>query len=34
MEAKPLEWVQRMNHIRNAVEEVINVGLIYTQGSL
>ena len=26
---KPLEWVQRMNNIRNAVEEVINAELIY-----
>lgn len=26
----PLEWVQRMNNIRSAVEEVINVELIYT----
>lgn len=25
----PLEWVQRMNNIRNAVEEVINVDLIF-----
>jgi len=25
----PLEWVQRMNNIRNAVEEVINTDLIY-----
>ncbi len=25
----PLEWVQRMNNIRNAVEEVINKELIY-----
>ncbi len=25
---KPLEWVQRMNNIRNAVEEVINTELI------
>lgn len=27
---KSLEWVQRMNSIRNAVEEVINTELIYT----
>ena len=27
--AKPLEWVQKMNNIRNAVEEVINTELIY-----
>ncbi len=27
---KPLEWVQRMNNIRNAVEEVINTELIFT----
>ena len=27
---KPFEWVQRMNNIRNAVEEVINAELIYT----
>ena len=26
---KPLEWVQRMNNIRNAVEEVINTELIF-----
>ncbi len=26
---KPFEWVQRMNNIRNAVEEVINTELIY-----
>ena len=26
---KPLEWVQKMNNIRNAVEEVINTELIY-----
>lgn len=26
---KPLEWVQRMNNIRNAVEEVINTELLY-----
>lgn len=26
---KPLEWVQRMNNIRNAVEEVIHSELIY-----
>lgn len=26
----PLEWVQRINNIRNAVEEVINTELIYT----
>ncbi len=26
---KPLEWVQRMNNIRSAVEEVINAELIY-----
>lgn len=26
---KPLEWVQKMNNIRNAVEEVINAELIY-----
>lgn len=26
----PIEWVQRMNNIRNAVEEVINAELIYT----
>ena len=26
---KPLEWIQRMNNIRNAVEEVINTELIY-----
>ena len=26
----PLEWVQRMNNIRSAVEEVINAELIYT----
>lgn len=26
---KPLEWVQRMNNIRNAVEEIINAELIY-----
>lgn len=26
---KPLEWVQRMNNIRNAVDEVINAELIY-----
>lgn len=25
----PLEWVQRMNNIRRAVEEVINTELIY-----
>ena len=25
-----LEWVQRINNIRNAVEEVINTELIYT----
>ena len=25
----PLEWVQRMNNIRSAVEEVINAELIY-----
>ncbi len=25
---KPLEWVQRMNNIRNAVEKVINTDLI------
>ena len=25
---KPLEWVQKMNNIRNAVEEVINTELI------
>ena len=27
--AKPLEWVQNMNNIRNAVEEVIDTELIY-----
>lgn len=27
---KPLEWVQRMNNIRSAVEEVINTELIFT----
>ena len=27
---KPLEWVQKMNNIRNAVEEVVNTELIYT----
>ena len=27
---KPLEWVQKMNNIRNAVKEVINTELIYT----
>lgn len=26
---EPLEWAQRMNNIRNAVEEVINTELIY-----
>ena len=26
---KPLEWVQRMNNIRNAVGEVVNAELIY-----
>lgn len=26
---KPLEWVQEMNNIRNAVEVVINTELIY-----
>lgn len=26
---KPLEWVQRMNNIRNTVEEIINAELIY-----
>ena len=26
---KALEWVQKMNNIRNAVEEVINAELIY-----
>lgn len=26
---KPLKWVQRMNNIRNAVEEVINTELIF-----
>ena len=26
---KPLEWVQKMNNIRNAVGEVINMELIY-----
>lgn len=26
----PLEWVQRINNIRSAVEEVINAELIYT----
>ena len=26
---KPLEWVQKMNNIRNDVEEVINTELIY-----
>lgn len=26
---KPLEWVQKMNNIRNAVEEVINEELVY-----
>ena len=26
---KPLEWAQRMNNIRNAVEEVVNTELIY-----
>lgn len=26
---KPLEWVQKMNNIRNAVEEVIHSELIY-----
>lgn len=26
---KPLEWVQKMNNIRSAVEEVINTELIY-----
>ena len=26
---KPLEWVSQMNNIRNAVEEVINMDLIY-----
>ena len=26
---KSLEWVQRMNNIRNAVEEIINAELIY-----
>ena len=29
-EEKSLEWVQRMNNIRYAVEEVINTELIYT----
>lgn len=28
-EHEPLEWAQRMNNIRNAVEEVINTELIY-----
>lgn len=27
---KPFEWVQRMNNVRSAVEEVINTELIYT----
>lgn len=27
---KPLEWVQRMNNVRSAVEEVINTELLYT----
>ena len=31
---KPLEWVRRMNNIRNAVEEVIRTELIYTQDRL
>ena len=26
---KPLEWVQKMNNIRNTVNEVINTELIY-----
>lgn len=26
---KPLEWVQKMNNICNAVEEVVNTELIY-----
>lgn len=26
---KPLEWVQKMNNIRNAVGEVVNAELIY-----
>ena len=26
---KPLEWVQKMNNIRNSIEEVINTELIY-----
>ena len=26
---KPLEWVQRMNNIRNAVGEIVNAELIY-----
>lgn len=26
---KPLEWIQRINNIRNAVEEVVNTELIY-----
>ncbi|MCI5498916.1 MAG: TnpV protein [Clostridiales bacterium] len=29
---KPLEWVQKMNNIRNAVEEVINEELVYASG--
>ena len=28
--AKTLEWVQNMNNIRNAVEEVIDTELIYS----